>query len=291
MSRAVRLAGRVVRPRPMLPVGAMAGIALLLAACAASVQTLRPADTTGPAIQAAVTRPAGAGPFPAVVLLHGCAGPGVHAEIWAHQLAAHGYLVAAADQFTPRGITRVCESGRLMIASFINRYIDTVTLVRLVQQRPDVRADRVFVIGFSHGGHVAGTMAGSFMDLMAPDHPSNLGGGPPLRAVISVYPNCDGLPVTLQRPLLVAVGADDDLTPADRCPPYVQRVGSAPITPEIVIYPDAHHGFDDIRNPGRYAAPFYNRFSPTGSGATLGYNQTAHRALERDVLAFLDRHR
>lgn len=275
----------------MLPVGAVAIILIMLAACAASMQTLRPADGTGPAIQAAITKPAGAGPFPAVVLLHGCAGPGVHAELWAHQLSAHGYIVAAADQFMPRGITRVCESGRLMNASFINRYIDTVTLVRLVQQRPDVRADRVYVIGFSHGAHVAGTMAGSFMDLMPPDHPRNLGGGPPLRAVVSVYPNCDGLPVTLQRPLLVAVGADDDLTPAAKCPEYLQRVGAGPIRPELVVYPDAHHGFDDIRNPGRYSAPFYNRFSPTGTGATLGYNQAAHRALERDVLAFLERQR
>ena len=42
-------------------------------------------------------RPAGAGPFPAIVLAHTCAGVGNHTEVWGGKLASWGYVVFSID--------------------------------------------------------------------------------------------------------------------------------------------------------------------------------------------------
>ena len=63
-------------------------------------------------------RPDGPGPFPAVVMLHGCSGLMTHsgkmqanARFWAEHLRDHGYVALLVDSFTARGIDEVC-TGR-----------------------------------------------------------------------------------------------------------------------------------------------------------------------------------
>jgi hypothetical protein len=61
------------------------------------------------------SKPDGAGPFPAVLLLHGCHGlvPIVlrTSPDWASFLNAHGYATLIVDSFTPRDLHLIC-SGR-----------------------------------------------------------------------------------------------------------------------------------------------------------------------------------
>src|SRR5262249_51444488 len=68
---------------------------------------VRPQPLQGP-----LRRPAGAGPFPAIVLLHGCAGnwKGLD-ERWGRQIAPWGYVTLTVDSFGPRGIDNTCTSG------------------------------------------------------------------------------------------------------------------------------------------------------------------------------------
>jgi dipeptidyl aminopeptidase/acylaminoacyl peptidase len=56
-------------------------------------------------------QPAGEGPFPAVVFLHGCAGIDPVQHHWAHRLQQWGYVVLLVDSFGPRGVTNVCTGG------------------------------------------------------------------------------------------------------------------------------------------------------------------------------------
>jgi dienelactone hydrolase len=250
-----------------------------------------PGAPNGAPIRAAITVPKGPGPFPAVVLLHVCAGPRNNAVMWADFLSGHGFLVAAADQFGQRGLRDICADGNRMATSYPERYLDTVALIRLMQARPDVRPDRVFVLGFSHGAHVAAAMMGPLMRMLPADNPKNLGGGPPVRAGAAVYPLCNGLPNQLDGPLLVAIGADDDWTLASLCQLYAERTGIGTIRAELVIYPGAQHGFDEPGLPPRLLLPnARNGNSPTGRGATVGYSDSARRASQRDVLAFFTRH-
>jgi dienelactone hydrolase len=51
-----------------------------------------------------MARPAGAGPFSAVVLLHGCGGFHSSMISWADRLSRFGYAALAIDSFGPRGI-------------------------------------------------------------------------------------------------------------------------------------------------------------------------------------------
>ena len=116
--------------------------ALGIAGCAGGGETLRPASGNNPAIRAAIEPPAGAGPFPAVILLHGCGGLRPNTPSWSSLLRDRGFLVATPDQFGPRGITEVCTQGDYL-GTLFRRTEDSIALVRLLQARPDVRPDRL----------------------------------------------------------------------------------------------------------------------------------------------------
>src|SRR5437870_700055 len=95
-----------VRARALLLL-AIAGLAAGCAGRAApqqiAVEHPRPAALTGD-----LYRPAGAGPFPAVILLHGCSGVGPHTVAWAQWLQAEGYAALVLDSFAGRGLRRLC---------------------------------------------------------------------------------------------------------------------------------------------------------------------------------------
>jgi dienelactone hydrolase len=81
-----------------------------LAGCAA--QPLEPGMT----IPVTVTKPDGAGPFPAIVMLHDCSGLGPRSSgaprRWAATLVERGYVVITPDSFSTRGYPDgVCTSG------------------------------------------------------------------------------------------------------------------------------------------------------------------------------------
>src|ERR671937_1175159 len=87
---------------------------LLLAGCNLGQSVRLPVrpEREAPSIAMRVLRPDGAGPFPAVVWLHGCGGvtPGArHLEDWTRRLTRMGYVVAIPDRFPDRGYPRgVC---------------------------------------------------------------------------------------------------------------------------------------------------------------------------------------
>ena len=58
--------------------------------------------------------PAKQGPFPAVIVLHGCDGVTRHVRIWAQQLVEWDYVAIVVDSFRPRNVTTVCNYGMLV---------------------------------------------------------------------------------------------------------------------------------------------------------------------------------
>src|SRR5690242_4911633 len=63
-----------------------------------------------------VMKPEGAGPFPAIVMLHDCSGLGPRSSgaprRWARELVGQGYVVAIPDSFSTRGHAGgVCTSS------------------------------------------------------------------------------------------------------------------------------------------------------------------------------------
>src|SRR6266852_2641327 len=61
--------------------------------------------------RAELALPAGPGPFPAMVVLHGCDGVGRHYRDWVRDLVSWGYAAILVDSFRPRGFKTVCNQG------------------------------------------------------------------------------------------------------------------------------------------------------------------------------------
>jgi dienelactone hydrolase len=57
----------------------------------------------GPQIKAWLARPAGEGPFPAIIVLHNCAGVGAHTYDWARRIGGWGYVTLVPDSSGSRG--------------------------------------------------------------------------------------------------------------------------------------------------------------------------------------------
>src|SRR5215510_15807778 len=84
---------------------------------------LQGAVVPGDRIQGYLARPEGAGPFPAVIGLHGCAGmPDKTKRKLVDELVGWGYVVLLVDSFATRGIEHACAGGYSDIAG--NRRAD-----------------------------------------------------------------------------------------------------------------------------------------------------------------------
>jgi len=115
-------------------------------------------------IPATLLKPEGAGPFPAVVMLHDCSGLGPRSSgapgRWARQLVAQGYVVILPDSFGtrgyPNGICTDASKGRFDVRP-IRRARDARAARAFLQTLPYVAKDRIGLMGGSHGG--ASTLA------------------------------------------------------------------------------------------------------------------------------------
>ena len=135
-------------------------LTLGLAACQTS-GTVTPiaGDETDVSLSSWLAKPDGDGPFPAVVLLHGCTGTErntPHQSIWrglnrhAQLLNENGYVTLIVDSFGPRGIVHSCRGE---YAS--DQLADAYSALDHLRSLPFVDADRIGVVGLSMGGSTA----------------------------------------------------------------------------------------------------------------------------------------
>jgi dienelactone hydrolase len=172
-----------------------------------------------------------------VVVLHGCGGFHEDMLAWADRLRRWGYVALAVDSFGPRGIETAC-------GSFGDQPADAFQALAYLKTQPYVRADHVAVLGFSMGGAsvLAVLEKGSISELF-PDK---------FRAGVALYPPCNGSSGVTAAPTLVLIGALDDWTPASACEAMaagrselgISRSPGDRSLVQLIIYPDAHHGFD-----------------------------------------------
>jgi dienelactone hydrolase len=118
-------------------------------------------------IHAAVARPSGNGPFPAVIILHGTHGFAQEYVQLARDLSAKGILSVAACWFEGgrgegiRSVTPIACQGapRFIDSSGSSRFrlsrLSIDFLVRTIKSWPDVRRGRVGLLGHSRGGGAA----------------------------------------------------------------------------------------------------------------------------------------
>jgi dienelactone hydrolase len=264
----------------------------LVAGCALRPVTFPNATPITPQVVTAWrTRPAGGGPFPAVVLLHGCHGVSASTARWARWLTERGYVALVVDSFTTRGIADDCTPRSVELPPSA-RFDDAVGALRFLHTQPDVDRERVGVIGWSAGG----VFAMSVVNGPSLERQGRRGVAPPapgFRAAIGVYPGgCFSLiGEQVIRPLLVLVGDADDWTPAGVCAEMVAAMRARGAPAEIVVYPGAHHYFDVVGQPRAFLADVVNRYKPGGCcGATVGYDARADADAHRRVAELFARH-
>ena len=111
-------------------------------------------------MRAAIARPPGTGPFPAVLLLHGTHGFARQYVDWANDLAHGGFIVVTGCWFSGGGGAGASEvtppiACPEMPSLASGDYPQTVPVVDALAQAtralPDVRADRLALVGHSRG--------------------------------------------------------------------------------------------------------------------------------------------
>ncbi|MCC7429135.1 MAG: dienelactone hydrolase family protein [Alphaproteobacteria bacterium] len=241
-------------------------------------------------------RPAGSGPFPAVVGMHGCAGmlnqrgrPTPIYRQWGEALAAQGYLVLFPEGFRSRGFEQVCTlRGRdRPVVPSRQRRADALGALAWLQAHPEVDPTRIALIGWSNGGSTA--LWSNDKNHLQEAEITRLNGRF-FRAAIAFYPGCtDPLRAASwrpQAPLLILIGAADDWTPAAPCESLAQRAAQAGQPVAIRLYPGAHHAFDHPSLPLRERAGL--GFSVNGRGtAHVGTDPAARADALARVPAFL----
>ena len=218
----------------------------------AAVMTVVPAAGATAGVPVYIARPPGEGPFPAVLLLHGCEGFNGLDAVAADRLALRGYVGVAIDSL---GASRPRGACTDRTGSTDEAAAARATLAWLRTQ-PYVASDRLAVIGFSMGGNAV-------FDIVDPATPN--GAAPAgLRAAVAFYPWCDGHDGKVTVPLEIFDGDADRVTPSAPCAAIAQAGKAAGKPIDITVYPGATHGFQ-IPGPDRsfYGQPIH--FDPTAA--------------------------
>jgi dienelactone hydrolase len=236
-------------------------------------------------------RPAGEGPFPAIVALHGCGGlagrsgpvAGRYRD-WGERLAAAGFVVLFPDSFGSRGLSSQCSVRERSVRTARERVADAVAARRWLQNQGWVVAKHVSLLGWQNGGGAA---------LWTVRRHARVGadGGPDFRSAVALYPGCRTLRQSewsARVPTLVLVGAADDWAPASACQQMVASARGRSAQTQIVVYPGAYSEFDHPNKPVGQLTGL--AFSADNSGrAHSGTNPAARADAIKRVPAWLAR--
>jgi dienelactone hydrolase len=191
----------------------------------------------------------------------------------ADELVARGYVILLVDSFATRGIDQACISGGF--TNFFNRKQDAYGALVFLGRQTFIDPRRVAAVGFSQGAWVTLSVAEpNAFELFLP--PSDL----QLRVAAAFHPLCKAAVARPGIPALICVGALDDWTPAADCSNRIAGWGNEGPPVELVVYPDAHHGF------------YYSHLQPgtTLFGHWVEYNGEAADNATYRLHQFLDRH-
>ncbi len=232
-------------------------------------------------------RAPGSTPAPAMLLLHGCAGPYDRARQLSHRLQeyaallnAEGVHVLVTDSLTPRGEHELCSQriGKRRVTQ-VQRRRDALGALRWLAAQPGVDADRLGLLGWSNGGStvLAATDAGHDEVAAAPVS---------AHFAVAFYPGCAAELMRGYRPgaaLLLLLGAADDWTAPGPCQALAASAG--PPVPEVEVYAGAYHGFDSAA-PLRLRTDVPNGVNP-GQGVHVGGDPAARAASRLRLLRFV----
>jgi dienelactone hydrolase len=217
--------------------------------------------------------PKGNTAHPAVVMLHGRAGPyssNVNAgctqvargsaspcgattlskrhQMWGEYWADHGYAALLVDSFGPRGRGHGFGRGshddpdRDAVNELTVRPLDAEGALAWLARQPGVKPERVMLQGWSNGGSTTLNTVHRQAQAQARS--------PRFQAALAFYPGCGPKALLARKlkvdiPLLLLLGSDDEEVSPTICREVVARTPSAI---QLQWYDGATHDFDD---PGK----------------------------------------
>jgi carboxymethylenebutenolidase len=194
-------------------------------------------DSAGIPIPLETLLPAGQGPHPAVILLHGSVGPteaGPRFHLIMQGLAALGYAALFPHYFDRTGDDDIgpgASRDAAIARSFLHWQEAVADAVEAARGLPGVDPARVALVGFSLGSFLALGVAG---------------GGAPVRCVIEY---CGGLPENLRGrleampPVLILHGEADTTVPVARAHELAEVLTAKGLPHEMHLYPGQGHIF------------------------------------------------
>jgi dienelactone hydrolase len=239
-------------------------------------------------------KPAGPGPFAAVVSVHGCDGAtNDKGEVrplygtWGEVLSQNGYLVLLIDSFQPRGHGSLCAMLPVFSRPVLpNRETprDAFGALNYLRSRSDARSDSIGILGQSYGGMaMMFTIANGALPKDVPPEKD-------FKVAIAIYPNCP--PVAdkdphwrPRQPMLLLMGESDTATPPGPCRDMVARAkdeGSPAI--DMHFYPKTYHAFD---HPNLPLTEMTSQRRPDGTAPMAGSNPEARADAIIRVTQFL----
>ena len=198
-----------------------------------------------------IARPAGTGPFPAVLVAHNWAGQGSHEADAADRLAAQGYVGIALDVYG-QGVRGdpIGDNSALMGPWMADRPAllrRLMAAVDAVARHPDVQPNRIAIIGYCFGGLCALDLARS--------------ADPRIVAAISIHGSYVPNPATHQpritAKVLVLHGWTDPVCPPDATVALAHELEVAGADWQIHAYGQTGHAFTAPGLNNRAAGMFY----------------------------------
>ena len=245
--------------------------ALLISPAAAEPETIFfPSGDGTTEIVGYLFRPRQPGSRPAVVMLHGRAGPyssNVNANctlvarsaaspcnasglskrhmMWGEYWASHGYVALLPDSFGPRGKAHGFgrnthdDPERDSVNEKTVRPLDAEGALNYLRSRKDIDTSRIFLQGWSNGGSTA-------LNVMYRQGQQSQG----YRAALVFYPGCGerallGPTLATSAPVTMFLASDDEEVSPAICTHVAARSREAGTKIEVVTYQGATHDFDD----------------------------------------------
>jgi dienelactone hydrolase len=240
----------------------------------------------------ALFKPEGAGPFPALVLLHQCGGLGnarwqnESMVVWAKEAVARGYVALLVDSLGPRGVESVCfgPKGGVIFARGVK---DALQAAEHLEKFAFVDKKRIALAGFSWGAMVA---------VMASSARWSSAALPSTRfaAAVAFYPGCftirpptvaayEIVQTDIDRPLLALMGQLDTETPAEECVAKLGAAKAAGAPVEWHVYPQATHCWDCRNLDGK------SKTDVRGNSVTYRYSMEYTADSLQRMFQFLER--
>lgn len=189
-------------------------------------------NASGPVIRAYVARPAAPGPHPAVIMIHEFYGLNADIRAKADLLAEEGYVVVAPDMFRgtttswiPSAIYQVVSTPPEQITA------DVEAVYQWLGGQPEVRADRIGILGFCFGGRTS--LQYSLRQ-------------PGLAATVVLYGQVTGDVEALRAisgPVLGIFGGADQSIPLEEVRAFETGLAAAGVPHQISVYDGEPHAF------------------------------------------------